>query len=201
MAMTGGAGAARSSTPQPKRTATSHGVARVQLRAMSCVGRGRSDPPDVDVPRGQRRIRRSDARPDRHANPLSDCYLPAFPLRVTGPCPATPFACSLAGMVDAVDFNVFETANAGFAQAMYEEFLRDPAAVGPEWRRLFESGVVGERPDGNGAAAPRPLTEPRPAVAAAMPPTSSSAAAPSPGTAPAPATDLPAGASAIKGPA
>src|SRR3954462_517951 len=27
---------------------------------------------------------------------------------------------------------------------MYEEFLRDPAAVGPEWRRLFESGVVGE---------------------------------------------------------
>src|SRR3954469_10302456 len=47
-----------------------------------------------------------------------------------------------------VDPNVFETANAGFAQAMYEEFLRDPSAVGPEWRRLFESGVVGE---GNGA--------------------------------------------------
>ena len=45
-----------------------------------------------------------------------------------------------------MDPNVFETANAGFAQAMYEEFLRDPAAVGPEWRRLFESGVVGERP-------------------------------------------------------
>ena len=43
-----------------------------------------------------------------------------------------------------MDPNVFETANAGFAQAMYEEFLRDPAAVGPEWRRLFESGVVGE---------------------------------------------------------
>jgi 2-oxoglutarate decarboxylase len=47
-----------------------------------------------------------------------------------------------------VDPNVFETANAGFAQAMYEEFLKDPSAVGPEWRRLFESGVVGE---GNGA--------------------------------------------------
>ncbi len=43
-----------------------------------------------------------------------------------------------------MDPNVFETANAGFAQAMYEEFLRDPAAVGPEWRRLFESGVVGD---------------------------------------------------------
>ncbi|HEV8455142.1 MAG TPA: 2-oxo acid dehydrogenase subunit E2, partial [Gemmatimonadales bacterium] len=47
-----------------------------------------------------------------------------------------------------MDPNVFETANAGFAQAMYEEFLRDPSAVGPEWRRLFESGIVGER---NGA--------------------------------------------------
>ncbi|MDQ3208636.1 MAG: hypothetical protein M3Q37_08510, partial [Gemmatimonadota bacterium] len=44
-----------------------------------------------------------------------------------------------------MDPNVFETANAGFAQAMYEEFLRDPTAVDPEWRRLFESGVVGEK--------------------------------------------------------
>ena len=42
-----------------------------------------------------------------------------------------------------MDSNVFETANAGFAQAMYEEFLRDPGAVGVEWRRLFESGVTG----------------------------------------------------------
>jgi 2-oxoglutarate dehydrogenase E1 component len=96
-------------------------------------------------------------------------------------------------MVDVVDFNVFETANAGFAQAMYEEFLRDPSAVGPEWRRLFESGVVGERPDGNGAGGPRPATtEPRPAVAAAMPP--------APATGPASAA-VPPGASAIKGPA
>jgi 2-oxoglutarate dehydrogenase E1 component len=52
-----------------------------------------------------------------------------------------------------VDPNVFETANAGFAQALYEEFLRDPAAVDPEWRRLFESGVVGE--NGRGATGPR----------------------------------------------
>ena len=51
-----------------------------------------------------------------------------------------------------MDPNVFETANAGFAQAMYEEFLRDPTAVGPEWRRLFESGVVGEK---DGAAGQR----------------------------------------------
>jgi multifunctional 2-oxoglutarate metabolism enzyme len=81
-----------------------------------------------------------------------------------------------------VDANLFETANAGFAQAMYEEFLRDPAAVGVEWRRLFESGVVGERPDGNGASSPAPAAAP--------------AAAPAPAAA---ADGLPPGASAIKG--
>ena len=103
-------------------------------------------------------------------------------------------------MVDVVDPNVFETANAGFAQAMYEEFLRDPGAVGPEWRRLFESGVVGERPDGNGAAAPsaRPATEPRPAVAAAAAAAIPAAMPAAPAAAPA---ALPTGASAIKGPA
>ena len=53
-----------------------------------------------------------------------------------------------------MDPNVFETANAGFAQAMYEEFLRDPAAVGPEWRRLFESGVVGEAGQRDGQGTP-----------------------------------------------
>jgi 2-oxoglutarate dehydrogenase E1 component len=85
-----------------------------------------------------------------------------------------------------VDPNVFETANAGFAQAMYEEFLKDPTAVGPDWRRLFESGVVGERPDtarNGGKAAenaePAPSTEPTPL----------------------PARGLPAGASPVKGPA
>ena len=41
-----------------------------------------------------------------------------------------------------MDPNVFETANAGFAQVMYEEFLRDPASVDAEWRQLFESGVI-----------------------------------------------------------
>ena len=52
-----------------------------------------------------------------------------------------------------MDTNPFETANAGFAQALYEEFLRDPNAVSAEWRQLFESGVVGEKPEysGNGA--------------------------------------------------
>ena len=67
-----------------------------------------------------------------------------------------------------VEPNVFETANAGFAQIMYEEYLRDPAAVSPEWRRFFESGAAGlaAGPDGNGhppadepAAAPAPAPE------------------------------------------
>jgi 2-oxoglutarate dehydrogenase complex dehydrogenase (E1) component-like enzyme len=44
------------------------------------------------------------------------------------------------------DINPFETANAGFAQALYEDFLRDPALVSPEWRQLFESGIIGEVP-------------------------------------------------------
>ncbi len=44
------------------------------------------------------------------------------------------------------DPNVFETANAGFAQAVYEDYLKNPETVSSEWRRLFESGVVGERP-------------------------------------------------------
>ena len=61
-----------------------------------------------------------------------------------------------------MDPNVFETANAGFAQAMYEEFLRDPASV--------DAGVapaVRERRRRGGASAerdraPRPAAESRP---------------------------------------
>ncbi len=69
-----------------------------------------------------------------------------------------------------MDPNVFETANAGFAQAIYEDYLRDPNAVAPEWRRLFESGRVGERPaggNGDGARAARPAPAP---VTPASPP-------------------------------
>ncbi len=99
--------------------------------------------------------------------------------------PTAPFARTTAGMVDVVDPNVFETANAGFAQAMYEEFLKDPATVGPDWRRLFESGVVGERPPAvtNGSrAAEKAEGTSIPADPAAA------------------ATRLPAGASPIRGP-
>jgi 2-oxoglutarate dehydrogenase E1 component len=64
-----------------------------------------------------------------------------------------------------VDLNVFETANAGFAQAVYEEYLRNPAGVSPEWRRLFErrhrrATALSAAPERSApaATAPRPPT-------------------------------------------
>ena len=86
-----------------------------------------------------------------------------------------------------MDPNVFETANAGFAQVLYEDWLRDPNAVSPEWRSLFEGGRVGELPArGNGAGG-------APTTASSQSPDTSLVASPSP------ARD--AGAVPIKGPA
>ncbi|MEX1998263.1 MAG: multifunctional oxoglutarate decarboxylase/oxoglutarate dehydrogenase thiamine pyrophosphate-binding subunit/dihydrolipoyllysine-residue succinyltransferase subunit [Gemmatimonadales bacterium] len=42
--------------------------------------------------------------------------------------------------------NIFETVNSGFAQALYEDWRRDPSSVSEEWRKLFENGVKGEAP-------------------------------------------------------
>ena len=95
-------------------------------------------------------------------------------------------------MERSTDPNVFETANAGFAQALYEEYLRDPGSVAPEWRQLFESGRVGEIPakngDGDGAGGRR-------GGRAVVPQPSSSPSAPPAPAAPAAHTAL------IKGPA
>src|SRR5256885_788029 len=41
---------------------------------------------------------------------------------------------------------VFGTHNAAFVQVMYEQYLRDPASVGEEWRQLFDNGKVAELP-------------------------------------------------------
>ena len=41
---------------------------------------------------------------------------------------------------------VFGTHNAAFVQVMYEEWLRDPASVGQEWRELFDNGKMAELP-------------------------------------------------------
>jgi 2-oxoglutarate dehydrogenase E1 component len=47
--------------------------------------------------------------------------------------------------------NVFETVNSGFAQALYEDYLKDPTSVPPDWRELFDNGLMGEEPSANGA--------------------------------------------------
>src|SRR6059036_3296802 len=41
---------------------------------------------------------------------------------------------------------VFGTHNAAFVQVMYEEYLRDPSSVAPEWRELFDNGKMVELP-------------------------------------------------------
>src|SRR5256886_12187385 len=41
---------------------------------------------------------------------------------------------------------VFGTHNAAFVQVMYEQYLRDPASVGEEWRNLFDNGKLAELP-------------------------------------------------------
>jgi multifunctional 2-oxoglutarate metabolism enzyme len=41
---------------------------------------------------------------------------------------------------------VFGTHNAAFVQVMYEQYLRDPASVGEEWRQLFDNGKSADLP-------------------------------------------------------
>jgi len=41
---------------------------------------------------------------------------------------------------------VFGTNNAAFVQVMYEQYLRDPASVGDDWRQLFDNGKLAELP-------------------------------------------------------
>ncbi len=99
-------------------------------------------------------------------------------------------------MIRTVEPNVFETANAGFAQAMYEEFLRNPAAVDPAWRRLFESGVIGL--DGHDSAAGAPPV-PAPAAGSGVGAAGTNGTTPASTSAGAPAAA--AGTVPIKGPA
>ncbi len=54
-------------------------------------------------------------------------------------------------MSDGATSDVFRTMNAGFVQAMYEQYLRDPASVDEEWRQLFENGGSGLEPVENPA--------------------------------------------------
>jgi 2-oxoglutarate dehydrogenase E1 component len=58
--------------------------------------------------------------------------------------------------------NLFDTYNAAYVQAVFEQYLQNPAAVDPAWRTLFEAGDGGggllgaDRAAGAAAAASRP---------------------------------------------
>ena len=89
--------------------------------------------------------------------------------------------------------------NAGYAQALLEQYLENPEAVPQEWRALFESGDAGllealpglarlleNLKDGNGASAPAEAPEPV-AVSRSRPPSTGAAG----GGGPAPAQAAP----------
>ncbi len=104
----------------------------------------------------------------------------------------TPAACPNAVRLGLMsDDTLFDSQNAAYAQAMYEEYARNPDAVPPEWRRLFkddgaaalEQGLlIPEQLDGARAAkasttsAPRPAAVERPPAAPAAKPAPAAAA-------------------------
>src|SRR5258705_1076818 len=85
---------------------------------------------------------------------------------------------------------VFGTHNAAFVQVMYEQYLRDPASVGEEWRKLFNNGkpaeltiipsdraeVIGRREKGDGPPIPAELPPPTPPPPGGAPPLAGPAA-------------------------
>ena len=40
-----------------------------------------------------------------------------------------------------MDDTIFDSQNAAYAQAMFEQYARNPDSVPPEWRALFEDGA------------------------------------------------------------
>jgi 2-oxoglutarate dehydrogenase E1 component len=95
------------------------------------------------------------------------------------------------------DDTLFDSQNAAYAQAMFEEFARNPEAVSAEWRAMFENGaelaiseglLVPEQMD-----SPRPHAEVPPAPPVAAPPPAAAPPPPiAPAAAPAPSAPLPA---------
>ncbi len=61
-------------------------------------------------------------------------------------------------MTPPLSSDIYRTMNAGFAQEMYELYLRDPGSVDPEWRALFENGGKGLEPV-PGSLEPQPGTQ------------------------------------------
>src|SRR5947209_4188680 len=84
---------------------------------------------------------------------------------------------------------VFGTHNAAFVQVMYEQYLRDPASVGEEWRQLFDNGRLADLPVIPTSRAEVLRSGEQAAVPSAAPPST------------APRSPLPAGLTPITGPA
>ncbi len=84
---------------------------------------------------------------------------------------------------------VFGTHNAAFVQVMYEQYLRDPASVGEEWRQLFDNGRLADLPVIPTSRAEALRSGEQGAVPSAAPPST------------APRSPLPAGLTPITGPA
>ncbi len=76
-----------------------------------------------------------------------------------------------------MDNPLFDSLNTAYAQAMFEEYARNPEGVPAEWRSLFET--QGERAVAEGLFVPDQLNDNRPAAleAAPLPPSPSSQAA------------------------
>jgi 2-oxoglutarate dehydrogenase E1 component len=68
-------------------------------------------------------------------------------------------------MPDSTVQDIYRTMNAAFAQAMYEQYLRDPSSVDPEWAEWFRAGGRGlepvERGEGEGGRAEAAQVVPR----------------------------------------
>ena len=88
----------------------------------------------------------------------------------------------------------FDSQNAAYVQALYEDFTRNPQAVPPQWREFFEGdaaaladaglivldGRLAERPNGNDMPAGAPVGDPSDLPEADWAPIAASPAAPAP---------------------
>lgn len=97
------------------------------------------------------------------------------------------------------DDTLFDSQNAAYAQAMFEEYARNPEGVSAEWRRLFENGA--QLAVSEGLLVPDQLDDGRPVVVEVPAPSAAPPAAPAPPTpaeaAPAPQAATPAAISGL----
>jgi 2-oxoglutarate dehydrogenase E1 component len=104
------------------------------------------------------------------------------------------------------DDTLFDSQNAAYAQAMFEEYARNPEAVPAEWRRLFDNGaelalaeglLVPDQMTGGRAVTPAAAVAPPPPAPPAADPARAASApappAPDKAASPAPAVEPPSG--------